>query len=232
MVEGSALVAYHQEKAKADQPKQSGRETQWRENKDNLWCTHCKKPRHTKEKCWKLNGKPPSREWGSRGGQPRSQAHLAEQPKANEGTEGLETGALNGEELEKIRTLLGSLGKTSEACCLTLSGKPSLSICMNASDKYYAHSWIINSGATDHMTHSSQFFHTYTPCPSNKKIVVANGSLATVAGLGDVFLTPSLILKNVLHVPKLSASLVSIQKLTHDLKCHAIFSPSYCVFQD
>lgn len=29
-----------------------------KESKDNLWCTFCKKPRHTKDKCWKLHGKP------------------------------------------------------------------------------------------------------------------------------------------------------------------------------
>ena len=45
-----------------------------------------------------------------------------------------------------------------------------------------------------------------------------------------MYITPTLILKNVFHVPKLSASLVSIQKLTRDLKCYAIFFPSYCVF--
>ena len=27
-------------------------------NKDSLWCTYCKKPRHSMEKCWKLHGKP------------------------------------------------------------------------------------------------------------------------------------------------------------------------------
>ena len=51
----STLVAKteYPEKGKNDLPKQLGR--------DNLWCTYCKKPRHTKEKYWKLNGKPPSR---------------------------------------------------------------------------------------------------------------------------------------------------------------------------
>ena len=80
------------------------------------------------------------------------------------------------------------------------------------------------------MTPKSQLFHTYTPSPSNKKSAVTNGSLATVAGFGHMYITPTLILKNVFHVPKLSASLVSIQKLTRDLKCYAIFFPSYCVF--
>ena len=82
------------------------------------------------------------------------------------------------------------------------------------------------------MTSKSQLVHTYTPSPSNKKIAVANGSLVTVAGFEDIYIAPTLILKNVLHVPKLSANLVSIQKLTHDLKCYAIFFPSYCVLQE
>ena len=112
------------------------------------------------------------------------------------------------------------------------SGTPSFSFCINALQRIYDDSWIIDSGATDHMTSKSQLFHTYTPSPSNKKIAVANRSLATVAGFGDIYITPTLILKNVLHVPKLSANLVSIQKLTHDLKCYAIFFPSYCVLQE
>ena len=28
---------------------------------EEVWCTYCNKPRHTREKCWKLHGKPPSR---------------------------------------------------------------------------------------------------------------------------------------------------------------------------
>ena len=54
----SALVAKteYSEQGKNDLPKHLGRDNQWKENKDNLWCTFCKKPSHTKEKCWKLNG--------------------------------------------------------------------------------------------------------------------------------------------------------------------------------
>ena len=144
------------------------------------------------------------------------------------------TGGFNNEEMEKLRSLLESLNKPKRACSLALSGTPSFSFCINASNKVYDDSWVINSGATNHMPPKSQLFHAYTPSPSNKKIVVVNGSLATVAGFGfrDIYITPTLILKNVLHEPKLSASLVSIQKLTHDLKCYAIFFPSYCVFQE
>lgn len=82
------------------------------------------------------------------------------------------------------------------------------------------------------MTPISQFFRTYTPCLSSRKIIVANGALATVAGFGEIHITSNLILKNVLHVPKLSDNLVSIKKLTHDLKCYATFTPSYYVLRD
>ena len=126
--------------------------------------------------------------------------------------------------MEKLRNLLGSLNKPIGTCSLALSGTPSFSFYINASHRVYDDSWIIDSSATDHMTSKSQLFHTYTPSPSNKKITVANGSLATVAGFGDIYITPTLIIKNVFHVPKLSANLVSIKKLTHDLKCYAIFS--------
>ena len=78
-LDGSALVVKTEspKKGKNDLPKHLRRDNKWKENKDNLWCTYCKKPRNTKEKCWKLNGKT-SREWGNRGGQQRPQAHLAE----------------------------------------------------------------------------------------------------------------------------------------------------------
>ncbi|RVX06712.1 hypothetical protein CK203_014949 [Vitis vinifera] len=60
--------------------------------------------------------------------------------------------------MAKLRSLLGSLNKPIGTCSLALSG------------------------ATNHMTSKSQLFHTYTPSPSNKKIAVVNGSLATVVG--------------------------------------------------
>lgn len=82
------------------------------------------------------------------------------------------------------------------------------------------------------MTHSSQNFSTYRPCPSTRKITTADGSLITVTGLGNIPINPCIALKNVLHVPKLSTNLISIKKLTQDLNCTVIFCSNYCEFQD
>ena len=122
--------------------------------------------------------------------------------------------------------------KSSGTCSLALSGKPIIPCGLKASDNHTIDSWIIDSWATDHMTHSSSKFCTYTHCLSSRKISVANGSHTTVTSLRDIQISPLFVLKNVLHVPKLSTNLVSIKKLTHDMSCKVIFYPTHYVVQD
>ena len=82
------------------------------------------------------------------------------------------------------------------------------------------------------MTYSSTKFISYKPCPSNKKIKSADDTFIKVVGKGGILLSQDLILKDVLHVPKLFAKLLYIHKLTTDLQCLATFSPTLCKFQD
>nr|KYP51529.1 hypothetical protein KK1_026556 [Cajanus cajan]KYP51539.1 hypothetical protein KK1_026566 [Cajanus cajan] len=82
------------------------------------------------------------------------------------------------------------------------------------------------------MTPLPKHFSTYSLCPNNKKISTADGTLITAAGQRDVQITPTIILKNVLHVPKLSTNLISIQKLTKDLVCNVIFHSNSCILQE
>ena len=97
---------------------------------------------------------------------------------------------------------------------------------------YTSYGFTHDSKATYHMTPSFVHFTTYFPCPCTRKIVVVDGSLTTVVDVGHIQLGPSLLLKNVLHVPKLSTSLVSIQKITQDMNFNVSFYYSHCVFQD
>ncbi|RVW61059.1 hypothetical protein CK203_045850 [Vitis vinifera] len=63
-------------------------------------------------------------------------------------------------------------------------GKFPTSYALSASNTLHNDSWVIDFRATDHMTCSSQSFITYNPCPSNKKIKIADDSFTTVAGIG------------------------------------------------
>lgn len=70
----------------------------------------------------------------------------------------------------------------------------------------------MDSRATNHIINTFKFFNTYA-YPSNRKIVIVDDSLTTIAGVGNTKLTHYLTLINVLHVPKLCTDL--IQKLKY-----------------
>jgi len=135
----------------------------------------------------------------------------------------------NREEIEKLRSMLGSLEKKPRAdtCTLAFICISSSSLAFHASDTTIPNTWILDFGAINHMTCSSHQLITYTLCPSARKITMADGSLTTVVGQGNVPINSHLTLKNVLHVPKLFTNLVSIQKLTIDSNCNIIFYPSF-----
>ena len=90
--------------------------------------------------------------------------------------------------------------------------------------------WIVDSGASDHMTGTANAFSSYTPYNSGQKIKIADGSLSPVAGTRTVFLSNTIKLDSVLYVLKLSCNLLSVRKLTKDLHCTAKFSSSCCEF--
>ena len=122
-----------------------------------------------------------------------------------------ESKEFNKEEIERLQYFLSTLDKPSlsSTCSLLHSRKPSNSHALNAFDISFKDLWIIDSGTIDHMTPSSWFFYSYSPCSNNKKSATADGSLIIVTGIGEIKITPSLIFKNTLHVPKLSANLLS-----------------------
>ena len=63
------------------------------------------------------------------------------------------------------------------------------------------------------MTSTTDLFTLYTPCPTNKNVQTADGTLLVVSGIGTLNLDPIGKLEHVLHVPQLFMSLVSVQKL-------------------
>ena len=196
----------------------------------NNWCNCYKKPGHGKDRCLKLHGKLPNfgKNRKSKGGQQGNQeyTHLFATQPSDESSQ--DTREFNKEEIEKLGSLLGTLAKPLGACSLALAGKSLISHVLSASNINFPNSWVIDSGATNHMTNSSLKFSIYSPYPSNIKITTADGSLTTVVDQGEIKIHPFLALKNVLHVPKLSTNLVSIRKLIQNMNCSVIFHLTLC----
>ena len=128
--------------------------------------------------------------------------------------------------------MLRSLEKPFGACSLAVSSKYSVSHAFYVLVSPFSDSWVIDSRAMDHMTNFTLIFDYYTPCPSNKKISIANGSLTIVASQGKIHINSSLASENVLHIPKFSTNLVSIHHTTKDMNFCVVFYTSYCVFWD
>lgn len=83
--------------------------------------------------------------------------------------------------------------------------------------------------AIDHMTNTSNFFTTYSPCPSNKKIATTNGSMTTVAGVGNIQI-PNQHPNNSNKCPSMSLNwpkTLSVHKLTQDLSCIIVFHHNF-----
>ncbi|KAM1776985.1 hypothetical protein ACFX11_043708 [Malus domestica] len=92
-------------------------------------------------------------------------------------------------------------------------------------------SWIIDYGATDHMTYDASLFYHVTP-PSKEDVITANGDVAPVTGAGSISLTPSLSIHNALLVPSLSNHLLYVGQVTEQLDCVVSMFPTFCLLQD
>uniref|UniRef100_A0A803LDK5 GAG-pre-integrase domain-containing protein n=1 Tax=Chenopodium quinoa TaxID=63459 RepID=A0A803LDK5_CHEQI len=87
--------------------------------------------------------------------------------------------------------------------------------------------WIIDSGASDHMTANLNMAIDLRMCKECLKINLPTGDTARVTHLGTVELPNSLFLKNVLIVPNFKHNLLSVQKLLKDSQCEVTFHKSH-----
>lgn len=117
-----------------------------------------------------------------------------------------ESRELKKKETNTLKNLINSLNQSYNTCSLVQSGKYLVSYSFNTSNVSQSNSWTVDSGATDHMTHSSTKLESYNPCPVNKKITVVDGSPITIAGQGTVNWTPTL--PSLLQVKELCLSLM------------------------
>ncbi|KAL0313653.1 UNVERIFIED_CONTAM: hypothetical protein Scaly_2913400 [Sesamum calycinum] len=109
------------------------------------------------------------------------------------------------------------------------SPTPSSPGAFNAS---HGESWVIDSGATSHLTGNRSHFLTLSTSPKFPPVRFADGSYSPISGSGTVQPTAYLTLTNVLFAPKFPVNLLSISQLTKTHNCSVTFYPSYCVIQD
>ena len=162
-------------------------------------CTQCNKTGHTKSRCFEIVG---YSDWWD---------HNHDQRKND--SKKTSTAAV-----AEIKTKANVAEKASALVTATNYGGKFL----NTSTPVINSAWIIDSGATDHMTFD--FRQVSLLRPSSQKIVsTANGNITPVIGERSLTLTDSLNLDSILVVPSLNYNLFSVSQITVALSCIVIF---------
>ncbi|CAL9007076.1 unnamed protein product, partial [Prunus brigantina] len=91
--------------------------------------------------------------------------------------------------------------------------------------------WILDSGATDHITSDSTLFTKTESCPM-PIVNLPNGSTVPITSTGTVPFNSDVTLDKVLCVPSFHLNLMSVSKITNSLNCCVLLFPTFCVLQD
>ena len=120
------------------------------------------------------------------------------------------------EEMQQLKNLLtfgGSvMGSTSLAGSSNLNFLSDF-LALSVSNNSIKEAWIIDSRDTDHMTPNKENFMIFNPIDKGRYVKTADGTLLPVMGIGTIKLDPIGLLTQVLYIPKLFVSLVSVQRL-------------------
>lgn len=91
--------------------------------------------------------------------------------------------------------------------------------------------WIIDSGATHHVTHDRSLF-TELDTYVFHHVNLPTGQSVKIGGAGTIIINTDIVLKNVLYIPEFRLNLLSISALPTDLGSWIIFDSECCLIHD
>ncbi|KAL8129348.1 hypothetical protein V2J09_018503 [Rumex salicifolius] len=89
--------------------------------------------------------------------------------------------------------------------------------------------WILDSGASDHMTPHLHLFQSYASVSKPTFFTLPDGKRILIHHIDQIQLSPHITLHNVLHVPDLHFNLLSVHRLTKDLSSNVVFTTNMCL---
>ncbi|XP_019230971.1 PREDICTED: uncharacterized protein LOC109211846 [Nicotiana attenuata] len=92
-----------------------------------------------------------------------------------------------------------------------------------------SNSWILDSGATEHMCFNKEFFIQHKALPKPLMVKLPNSYRVKVTHSSLVSLFPNMVLQDVLYTPSFRHNLLSVHKLCRQLKKYVLFTPYSCI---
>lgn len=197
--------------------------------RQNFYCEHCKIHGHTMDKCWKIHGYPSnvkSNTWRKdEGTGSKANAAITE-----ENTHVQEKNVDTKLTPEQYNQLMALLSKNSSGNTTPNSAHFAGKHCLYANKKS---TWIIDSGASDHICYAISLFSNYKPLKGKSHhITIPNGKHIKVDYIGNFVLGKRLVLTNVLYAPDFHFNLISVHKLVKDMHCKVVFGLDNCSVQE
>ena len=128
------------------------------------------------------------------------------------------------QELRSLKSMIGSNNSVIGPTSMANSDKTEFLHNLALHTSSISTIWILDSGATDHMTSGSlDTFVSYRKIAPGKHVQIADGTLLSVVGIGTLEMQPIGTLTNVLHMPKLCVSLTSVQRLAKMKEYNVLF---------
>nr|XP_009785731.1 PREDICTED: uncharacterized protein LOC104233960 [Nicotiana sylvestris] len=93
-------------------------------------------------------------------------------------------------------------------------------------------SWVIDSGASDHISGNKSLFTSISYSQSLPTVTMVNGSQAMTTAIGQASPLPSLPLDSVLYVPGSPFNLIAISRLAKSLKSTVLFLDDLVFIQE
>ncbi|XP_019267218.1 PREDICTED: uncharacterized protein LOC109244564 [Nicotiana attenuata] len=221
-----------------------------RKGTTSLTCKYCKKPGHSVDKCYKLHGFPPDFKF-TRNNKSAScvQTENATIAPTNSfpHTSSSSAHGLTKEQYQHLLTMFQqaqmSVGHTSEAANVDNSAFAHFAGLFSryavapvgshtcASSQLGVKPWILDTGATNHMTPHKHLIFNVQPLIKPFLVTLPNGYKAKVISTGSLHLTNDIILLNVLLVPSFQFNLIYVHQLISQLDCSALFTKLFCSLQ-
>ncbi|XP_074283078.1 uncharacterized protein LOC141607628 [Silene latifolia] len=106
------------------------------------------------------------------------------------------------------------------------------SFALTADNSGFLSDWIVDTGASDHMTYDVTLFSDIHVFKRPIRVGLLDGSIKFVYKMGTVLLTDKIKLFYVFYIPDFKQNLLSVSKLLDHHNMTVMFSSHDCVFQD
>ncbi|CAM8929156.1 unnamed protein product [Rhodiola kirilowii] len=244
-IEASAMYAQQESSYKQQMQSQRTGGNSAGKMKQRPYCTYCQFNGHTKEHCYKLNGYPPGhRLYKGKGSnqKPAAANNVALSSSENgsktvgnisQASPTVVTSASNPFTTEQVNQIWNMIKQQNQGAADTGEGQCHMAgICSLVLHSIAKHSWIVDSGATDHFICDKSLLFNVYDLPKKYHISLPDGNTIVVSSAGTYQLRPDLVLFDVLYTPAFKYNLLSVSKLVKDSLYSVIFTKDKCVIQD